>query len=240
MGKLFVVGLGPGGRDLMTLRALEVIKKSDAVVGYKPYIEYIEDLLNGKEVFANSMRGELERCQRAIDYALAGKITSIVSTGDPGIYGMAGPILEMAPESLEVEVVPGVTSQHSAGAELGAPLMHDGANISLSDLLTSYDLIMERVEAAASSDMLISLYNPRSMGRQKHLPQALEIIGRYREGSTPVGIVRDSGRPGTQILITSLDQVDVELMDMKTMVIIGNSKTFIRGGKMITPRGYEL
>lgn len=238
--KLYVVGIGPGGKENLTYRAISALEESQVIVGYGPYLEYVKDFIEGKETIQSGMRAEIERCKAAIDSAKSGKITSIISTGDAGLYGMAGPILELIDDDLEHEIIPGVPAHFSAASDLGAPLMDDGANISLSDLLTPYDLIMERVRACASADMIISLYNPRSKGRTRHLPEAIGIIKKYRDGSTPVGIVRDSGRPGTRVEITNLDQIDFEKVDMKTMVIVGNSKTMVKNGRIITPRGYDL
>ena len=240
--KLYVIGIGPGGIGRMTNEAIDAIKSSDAVVGYKPYLEYVEEFLDGKETFSTGMTGEIERCNHAIDLCESGKVVSVLSTGDAGLYGMAGPIFELVNErnsKIEVVVVPGVSAQFSAAADLGAPLMHDTATISLSDLLTPYDLIMKRVELAAEGDFVIALYNPRSKTRKDHLKNAFDLIKKHRSGKTPVGIVKDSGRPGTEITITSLDEIDYEMVDMKTIVIVGNSSTKILNGKMVTPRGYE-
>lgn len=238
MAKLYVVGIGPGGREDMTLRAIETIKKCDVVVGYKPYLEYVDDLIATKETFNTGMRGEIERCKFAIEKVKEGKNTAIISTGDSGLYGMAGPILELS-EGIEVEIIPGVTAAFSAASELGSPIMHDYASISLSDLLTPWELIMKRVEAAARADFVITIYNPRSNGRPDHLKTAVEKILEYRDPATPVGIVRDSGRPGTMIKTTSLENINFEEIDMLTVLIIGNSQTYLREGIMITPRGYQ-
>lgn len=239
MAKLYVVGIGPGGRQHMTVRAIEVIKSCQAIVGYKPYIGYLGELVEGKELFSTGMMGEIERCQVAIDMVRQGKDTAIISTGDAGLYGMAGPILELA-KDIDVEVIPGVTAAFSAAAELGSPIMHDYASISLSDLLTPWDVIEDRLKRAAQGDFVISIYNPRSKGRRDHLERAIEIILNYRDGKTPVGIVKDSGRPGTSIVITTLDGIDYEGVDMLCVLIIGNSQTYIEGNRVITPRGYDI
>ncbi|MDR7870496.1 MAG: precorrin-3B C(17)-methyltransferase [Tissierellaceae bacterium] len=239
MAKLYVVGIGPGGLEHMTYKAVEVIKKSEVIVGYTPYIEYLGDLADGKELISTGMRGELERCNAAIDMVRNGKDTSIISTGDAGLYGMAGPILELATD-IEVEIIPGVTAAFSAAAELGSPIMHDYASISLSDLLTPWEVIVNRVQKAAEADFVISIYNPKSKGRKAHLEKAIEIILQYRDGSTPVGIVRNSGRPDTNITITTLSEIDYESVDMLCVLIIGNSNTFIRDKQIITPRGYNI
>ncbi len=239
MAKLYVIGIGPGGREHMTLKAVDSIKKSSAIVGYKPYIEYLEELTEGKELFSTGMRGEVERCKKAIDLVKEGKDTAIVSTGDAGLYGMAGPILELSKE-IDVEIVPGVTAGFSAAAELGAPIMHDYASLSLSDLLTPWEVILRRAEKAAEGDFVIQIYNPRSKGRKDHLEKVVEIISKHRKKETPVGIVKNSGRGGNEITITTLDSIDYEKIDMLTVILIGNSNTYIENDKIITPRGYKI
>lgn len=239
MAKLYVVGIGPGGREHMTYKAVEVIKESEVIVGYTPYIEYLGDLVEEKELFSTGMKGEIERCKQAIEMVRKGKTTAIVSTGDAGLYGMAGPILELA-EGIEVEIIPGVTAAFSAASELGSPIMHDYASISLSDLMTPWEVILKRVEKAAEADFVITMYNPRSKGRPEHLEEAIDLVLKHRKPTTPVGIVKDSGRPGTKITITTLGEMDYEMVDMLTVLIIGNSNTYIENDKMITPRGYKL
>lgn len=241
MGKLYVIGIGPGGKEHMTYKAVESIKESDALVGYTPYINYLGDWTEEKEVYSTGMTGEIQRCEKAIELAEAGKTTAIVSTGDAGLYGMAGPILELAEgKDVDVEIIPGVSSSFSAAADLGSPIMHDFATISLSDLMTPLDLIYKRIEKASQSDMVIALYNPRSKGRPDYLEESVKIMLKFKDPKTPVGIVKDSGRPGTIFTITTLDDINYEQVDMLTMVIIGNSQTYIRDGKIITPRGYNI
>ena len=239
MTKIYVVGIGPGGRENMTYRAVEAIKNSDVIVGYTPYIEYLGDLVEGKELFSTGMRGEVERCKQAIEMVRGGKDTSIISTGDAGLYGMAGPILELA-KDIEVEIIPGVTAAFSAAAELGSPIMHDYASISLSDLMTPWEVILNRVDKAADVDLVIAIYNPKSKGRKNHLKESINKILEYRKGTTPVGIVKNSGRLGTEITITTLDNIDYEIVDMLTVLIIGNSNTYIDNNQIITPRGYSI
>lgn len=239
MAKLYVVGIGPGGREHMTFKAVEVIKKSDVIVGYKPYIEYLGDLVEGKELFSTGMKGEIERCKEAIEQVRKGKTTSIISTGDAGLYGMAGPILELA-EGIDVEIIPGVTAAFSAASELGSPIMHDYAAISLSDLMTPWEIILKRVDNAAEADFVLAIYNPRSKGRPEHLEEAINLVRKHRKSTTPVGIVKNSGRPGTEITITTLEEMDFEMVDMLTVLIIGNSNTYVEGDKIITPRGYKI
>ncbi|MDO5725086.1 MAG: precorrin-3B C(17)-methyltransferase [Tissierellia bacterium] len=235
---LYIVGIGPGGRENMTLKAIETIKKCEVIVAYTPYLNYIEDLIEDKEIFSNGMRGEIERCKKAVEFAKSGKDTAIISTGDAGLYGMAGPIYELA-EDIDIEVVPGVTAAFSAASELGAPIMHDCALISLSDLLTPWDLILKRIKMAGEGDFVIALYNPRSKGRPDNLKEALEVLHPFRDDATPVGIVRNSGRDDKTVKLVTFDTIPIEEIDMKTVLIIGNSKTYIKDHKMITPRGYE-
>lgn len=239
MAKLYVIGIGPGGRDHMTYKAVEAIKKSEVIVGYTPYIEYLGQLVDGKELFSTGMKGEIERCKKAIQLVREGKTTAIVSTGDAGLYGMAGPILELA-KDIEVQIVPGVTAAFSAAAELGAPIMHDYASISLSDLMTPWEVILNRVESAGKADFVVAIYNPKSKGRKDHLSQSIDILLKYRDAKTPVGIVKNSGRAGREMTITTLDSIDYEKVDMLTVLIIGNSNTYIENSKMITPRGYKI
>ena len=239
MAKLYVVGLGPGGLEHMTYRAVEVIKSCDVVVGYTYYIELIKELISDQEVISTGMRGEVERCKLAIANTRTGKNTCIVSTGDSGLYGMAGPILELA-EDIEVEVIPGVSSCFSAAAVLGAPIMHDLATISLSDLLTPWELIEKRIELASSADFVIAIYNPRSKGRKEQILKAVEIMLKYKSPDTPVGMVKHSGRDGEESKITTLGNIDYEFIDMMTMVIVGNKNSFVKNEKIVTPRGYDL
>lgn len=239
MAKLYVIGIGPGGREHMTIKAIQAIEDSQAIVGYTPYIDYLEDLVEGKELFSTGMKGEIKRCEKAIDLVKEGKTTSIVSTGDAGLYGMAGPILELAGD-IEVEVVPGVTAAFSAAAELGAPVMHDYASISLSDLMTPWEVILKRVEHAARADFILAIYNPRSKGRKDHLSESVDIVLKFRDPKTPVGIVKNSGREGRNISMTTLDSIEYEKIDMLTVLLVGNTQTYVEKGKMITPRGYNI
>jgi precorrin-3B C17-methyltransferase len=239
MGKLYVVGIGPGGKEHMTLKALEAIEKCDVVVGYTFYIELIKDLVQGKRVIKTGMMGEIERCKKAIEEAGKGFDTCIISTGDAGLYGMAGPILELA-KDIEVEIIPGVTSSFCAAAEVGAPIMHDFCTISLSDLMTPWKIIEKRLHMAAEGDFVIALYNPKSKGRSEHINKAIEIISKYKGLSTPVALVKNAGREGNEKHVLTLETIDYDFIDMMTVVLIGNSNTTIEKGKMITPRGYSL
>ncbi len=239
MAKLYVVGIGPGGKEHLTMKALEVLQKCPIIVGYTYYIDLMRELIEGKTIISTGMTGEIERCKRAIEAVKNGDDTCIISTGDPGLYGMAGPILELA-EGLEVEIVPGVSSAFAAAAEVGAPLMHDMCTISLSDLLTPWEVIEQRLQHAAQADFVIALYNPKSKGRPKHIENAVNILLQYKAAATAAALVKNAGRTGTEIKLTTLAAIDYELIDMKTVVIIGNQTTYIKDGKMITPRGYIL
>ncbi|KZL90819.1 precorrin-3B C(17)-methyltransferase [Clostridium magnum] len=238
MGKLYVVGIGPGGLDYMTLKAVKAIEESEVIVGYTKYIEFINPLIKDKAVVSTGMRGEVERCKQALELA-KDKVVSIVSTGDAGIYGMAGLILEMR-EDEEVEVIPGVTASSAAASIVGAPLMHDNCNISLSDLMTPYDLIKKRVSLAAEGDFIISLYNPKSHGRPLYLKECMDIIRNHRQGNTPVAVVKNALRDGEKSTIFTLETFDDSEVDMFSIVIIGNSKSYIKDGQFITPRGYQV
>jgi precorrin-3B C17-methyltransferase len=239
MAKLYVVGIGPGGREHLTIKAIEVLQKSSVIVGYTFYIELIQEFIEGKTVISTGMKGEIERCKQAIAQVRKGYDTCIVSTGDPGLYGMAGPAFELA-ENIDVEVVPGVSSVFCAAAEVGAPIMHDFCTISLSDLLTPWERIEKRLEFAAQADFVIAIYNPKSKGRPKHLERAIDILKRYKGATTPVALVKNAGREGNEQKLVTLSSIDETFVDMRTVVIVGNKQTYIKNGKMITPRGYSL
>ncbi|HYE81690.1 MAG TPA: precorrin-3B C(17)-methyltransferase [Clostridia bacterium] len=239
MAKVYVAGIGPGGIDHMTLKALETIRKCDVIVGYSFYMELVKDIIAGKKIIKTGMKGEIERCRIAVEEARKGLDTCIISTGDPGLYGMAGPVLELA-EDMEVEIIPGVTSSFCAAAEVGAPIMHDFCTISLSDLLTPWEVIEKRLHNAAEGDFVIALYNPKSKGRPDNINRAAEILLEHMNPSTPAALVRNAGREGNDRRIVTLDTMDYDFIDMMTMVIIGNSNTYVKNGRMITPRGYAL
>jgi precorrin-3B C17-methyltransferase len=238
MGKLYVVGIGPGGLEHMTIRARQAIEESQIIVGYTKYIQMVKPLLEGKEIFSTGMMGEEERCEKALELS-KDSVVSVISTGDAGIYGMAGLILQMS-KGEDIEVIPGVTASSSAASILGAPLMHDNCNISLSDLMTPYELIKKRVQLAAEGDFVISLYNPRSNGRPHYLKEAIGIVSKYRKGSTPISVVKHALRDGQETEIFTIDSFDDSKVDMFSIVIIGNSQTYVKDGRMITPRGYNL
>ena len=240
-GSIIVVGIGPGAPGLLTPDAQLAIEKADLVLGYKTYINLIRDLLAGKVIVSSGMRQETERCRQALEAALQGKEVVLVSSGDPGVYGMAGLMYEMAAgTSVQVTIVPGITAACAAAALLGAPLMHDFAVISLSDLLTEPAVIARRVESAAKADFVICLYNPASRTREEPFRACCRILVEYRSPFTPVGIVRNVYRQDQSILITRLDELASQNVDMLTIIIVGNSCTNLIDGKMVTPRGYKL
>lgn len=240
---IYVIGIGPGCRELMTEQSINAINDAEVIVGYKTYINLIEEFIGDKEVVQNGMRKEVDRCQEAIEIAKTGKKVAVISSGDAGIYGMAGLILELITKQdldIKVKVVPGVTASIGAAAVLGAPIMHDFCHISLSDLMTPWEVIEKRLRLAAEADFVICLYNPRSKGRSEHLAKAFKIMGEFKDGSVPVGIVKDVGRKDEEKFICTFDTMDFERVDMTTMVIIGNKSTYIKNDLMITPRGYTV
>ena len=238
---IYVVGLGPGNRDQMTQRAIDTLDGCDVIIGYKAYIDLIKDDYKGKaELIASPMKGEAARCQDALERSLRGETVGVISSGDPGVYGMAGIMLEIAQGKTSVEIIPGMTAANSAAAVLGAPLMHDFAVISLSDLLTPWELIEKRLTAAGEADFCICLYNPVSHGRPHHLRKAIEILLRSKAPETPAGWVRNIGRNGEEYRITTLREMADEQLDMFCTVVIGNSATRNENGRMVTPRGYRI
>lgn len=240
-GKIYVVGMGPGNKENMTFRAYKVLEESDIIIGHKTYIALAEKIFPNKKMIKSAMKKEIERCEETLKLAEEGNIVALISSGDAGIYGMAGIMLEVAENSnIEVEVIPGVTSAISSAAIVGAPIMHDHATISLSNLLTDWELIKKRIALASEGDFVISLYNPKSHGRQELINEAVSIMLKYKNKNTPVAIIRNAGREGEEYNITTLnDMLNFEI-NMFTTVIIGNSKTFVKSGKMITPRGYKV
>ncbi|MCX7746405.1 MAG: precorrin-3B C(17)-methyltransferase [Clostridia bacterium] len=242
MSKIYVVGLGPGRPEELTPRAKEAIEKADAVVGYKTYIELIKDYFPGKSFFSSGMTKEVERCKMVLEKALSGQTVALVSSGDSGIYGMAGLMLEIVEKSdapVTVEVIPGITAASAAAAVLGAPLMHDFTVISLSDLMTPWELIQRRLECAALGDFVIAIYNPKSKGRSGYIEIARNILLKYRKEDTPVGIVRNAGRKDEKATVTTLNKMPEQEIDMFSVVIVGNSMSYAANGKIITPRGYD-
>lgn len=252
-GKVFVVGTGPGSIDHITPYAQKCIRNADVIVGYGTYLDLIQELTRGKEIISTGMTQEIDRCRKAIELAGEGKDVAVVSGGDPGVYAMAGLVLELMKKDADdapakrshaatmpsVEIIPGISALNACASRLGAPLMHDFAAISLSDRLTPWETIEKRLEAAAAADFVIALYNPKSKGRAGHIGRAGEIILGHRPPETPVGIVKAAMRENEIIIITDLEQMLSHDIDMQSTVIIGNSKSFIWNGLIITPRGYE-
>ena len=245
MGKISVVGIGPASLDDMTYRARRTIEEATTVVGYKRYIELIRELVDGKKVLDTGMTQEIDRCRAALKAASEGETVVVISSGDAGIYGMAGLVLELLVKMDEAEkpefggVIPGVSAMSAAAGLLGAPIMHDFVVISLSDLLTPWEIIQERAELAAQGDFVTALYNPRSNKRVGQIKAVQEIFLRHRAPETPVGIVTGASRANEATLISTLGDFTKEDINMFSIVIIGNSKTRTVGDWMITPRGYQ-
>jgi cobalt-precorrin 5A hydrolase/precorrin-3B C17-methyltransferase len=238
-GRLSLVGLGPGDDALIPPLAREALAASELVVGLGQYVERIRHLLRpGTRLSTPPLGSEVERAKEALAEARAGGSVALVSSGDAGVYAMASPALELAGEDVDVTVVPGVTAAQAAASLLGSPLGHDHCSISLSDLLTPWEIIQERVRAAAEADFVVSLYNPRSKGRDWQLGKACEILLGHRSPDTPVGIVRDAYREEQRVILTDLGSLRPESVDMLTVVIIGSSRTEVRSKRMVTPRGY--
>ncbi len=241
-GSLTVVGIGPGTLALTTPAASEALEQADIILGYKTYVSLIDGLAPRVPRETSGMRSEVERAARAIDLARAGKRVALVSGGDPGIYGMAGLVFEVLRErghdDLAVEVIPGVPALCAVAALLGAPLMHDFAAISLSDLLLPLDEILWRLDLAAQADFVLCLYNPQGRNRTEPFRRACEVLARHRAPSTPVGVVRSAYREGQAVTVTTLADLPQSEVDMTTLVIVGNSRTFVHSGRMVTPRGY--
>lgn len=238
-----MVGIGPGGKQDRTFRAEAAIAASDVVVGYRPYLKSIEDLTAGKRLLSSGMTREVDRCQAAIELAEQGDVVALVSSGDSGIYGMAGLAIELVAErknAVPVEIVPGVTSSTALAARLGAPLMLDFACISLSDLLVPWETIRVRLQAVAAADLVTALYNPRSKKRVKQLDEAAEIFRKHRPGSTPVGIGTAVGTEEERIVVSNLDNFLSEDIAMRSIVVIGNRSSRVIDGFFITPRGYSV
>ena len=239
--KLYCIGIGPAGEAQMTLRAVRALEKCDCVAGYGLYLDLIANLIEGKERIQTGMTREVDRCAAAIEAAKAGRTVAVVSSGDAGVYGMAGLLLELcenAPE-IEVEIIPGITAACSGGAVLGAPLTNDFACVSLSDLLTPWEVIEQRLRGAAAGDFCIALYNPASRKRTDHLRRACDILLETYPPETVCGIVRSIGREGEVYRLTTLGALRDTAVDMLTTAFIGNSRTKVINGRMVTPRGYR-
>lgn len=244
-GKLLLVGFGPGSEEHLTLRAKKAIEEAECVIGYRTYIDLVRHLISGKEVIQTGMTEEIERASHAVDLAYQGRTVALVSSGDVGIYGMAGLAFEVLADrgwtgsEIAVEVIPGVTALSSCASVLGAPLMHDFASISLSDLLTPWDVIVKRLHAAAEADFVVALYNPKSSKRVRQIEEAQEIFLKYRSPDTPVGIVKSAMREGESIVLSTISDMLTHPIGMLTTILIGNSQTRIFQNRMVTPRGYH-
>ena len=251
------MGTGPGNLEHMSQHAQEIIKSVDCIIGYKTYVDLVKPLISVQKIISSSMKKEVERVKLAIETALSNKSTALISSGDAGVYAMAGLTFEICKEmnitlvsgnnnvqtkkdlALKIEVIPGIPALCSGASLLGAPLTHDFAVISLSDLLTDWKLIEKRVEAAAKADFVIVFYNPKSKKRDWQLAKALEIISNYRDKKTPVGIVINAMRHDQKIQITDIKNLDLNIVNMTTTIFVGNSNTFSFDNFMVTPRGYS-
>ncbi|MEU3196983.1 precorrin-3B C(17)-methyltransferase [Streptomyces sp. NPDC006996] len=239
-GRLAVVGLGPGARDLLTPRARAELRRASVLVGLDQYVDQIRDLLRpGTRVLESGLGAEEERARTAVAEARRGRAVALIGSGDAGVYAMASPALAEASDDIDVVGVPGVTAALAAGALLGSPLGHDHVSISLSDLHTPWEVIERRVRAAAEADLVVTFYNPRSRGRDWQLPKALAILAEHREPETPAGAVRNASRADESSRLTTLAALDPATVDMMTVVTVGNTATRAIAGRMVTPRGYR-
>ena len=241
MNKLYVVGIGPGAYEKMTIEAANALKNSDVIIGYTVYVDLVKEHFSGKEFLTTPMKKEVDRCVMAFEEAMKGKTVSMICSGDAGVYGMAGLIYELSIDypPIEIEIIPGITAACSGAAVLGAPLIHDFAIISLSDLLTPWELIETRLHSAAKADFVICLYNPSSKKRSDYLEKACSIIMEHQSPDTVCGYVKNIGREGQTSQLLTLKELAVTKVDMFTTVYIGNSQTKVINRKMVTPRGYR-
>ena len=239
---IYVIGIGPGGIDEITPKALNALNECEIISGYSRYIELIRSHFPGKTFMSYSMRQELKRCHDALALSREDKNVALISSGDSGVYGMAGLMLEVSSGSgEEIRIIPGITASSSCAAILGAPLMNDYVTISLSDLMTDWKIIERRLIASCEGDFVICIYNPASNHRHDNFIRACEILIHHgRDKNTPAGYVRNAGRDDEFMKVTTLGEIMNERIDMLCTVIIGNSKSYVLNGKMITPRGYEL
>jgi len=240
---LNVVGLGPGAEDLMAPRAKKAIESAEIVIGYRTYLDLVRDCIPASaEVISSSMMQEIDRCRKALELAESGKNVALVCGGDPGIYALAGLVFELARSTdsrVNIEVIPGIAAVNGCAAILGAPLMHDFAAISLSDLMTPWEVIEKRIEAAGQADFVLAIYNPKSKKRTTQIVRAQEILLTHRAPETPVGIVQGASRENQSVVLTTLGEMLHQEIGMQTTVLIGNSQTFIWNERMVTPRGYS-
>ncbi len=241
MSRLYVVGIGPGAYEEMTIRAVRTLEQCQVIVGYTVYVELVQKYFPGKEYLTTPMRQEIKRCRLALESAEAGKVTAMICSGDGGVYGMSGVLLELCADypQVSLEMVPGVTAAVSGAALLGAPLMHDFAVISLSDLMTPWEVIEGRLQSAAKGDFVICLYNPSSKKRADYLRRACDILLQYRKDDNLCATVKNIGREGTCTELYTLKELRDVQVDMFTTVFVGNSSTKAVNGKLVTPRGYQ-
>ena len=238
-GRLALVGLGPGARDLLAPRAVAELRRASVVAGLDQYLDQVRDLLRpGTRLLSSGLGAEEERARAAVTEAQRGHAVALVGSGDAGVYSMASPALSLAGEDIDVVTVPGITANLAAAALLGAPLGHDHAVISLSDLNTPWEMIERRVRAAADGDFVVTFYNPRSRARDWQLRAALDLLGAHRPASTPAAIIRNANRPGQLITVTTLGKLETAAVDMLSLVLVGCSTTQMVAGRMVTPRGY--
>lgn len=242
MSKIYVVGIGPGEYEQMTMKAVNALQNSDVIVGYTVYVDLVMTYFPEKEFLTTPMKKEVERCVLAFEEAKKGKTVSVICSGDAGVYGMSGLILELGEQypTINIEIISGVTAALAGGAILGAPLIHDFAVISLSDLLTPWEKIENRLECAAKADFSICLYNPSSKKRLDYLQKACDIVLKYSKPETICGMVCNIGRDGESMCVMILEELREARADMFTTVFIGNSQTKIINGRMVTPRGYDI
>ncbi|RIV28115.1 precorrin-3B C(17)-methyltransferase [Alicyclobacillaceae bacterium I2511] len=245
-GKISIIGFGPGSEEHLTQRARNAISECEVILGYNTYIRLVQPLLTGQEIVRTGMTEEVSRAQKAVELAKEARQVAVISSGDPGVYGMAGLVFEVLIEQgwqpgdvPEVEVIPGIAAVQSCASLVGAPIMHDACTISLSDHLTPWEVIARRVEAAAAADFVIALYNPRSGRRTQQIVETQRILLIHRAPETPVALVKSAYRVGQQIVRTTLAEMLEYEIGMLTTVLIGNSMTFWHGDLMITPRGYQ-
>ncbi len=242
MNKIYVVGIGPGAYEKMTVEAAKTLESCDVIVGYTVYVDLVREHFPGKAFLTTPMRKEAERCRLAFEQAAAGKTVAMICSGDAGVYGMSGLMLEIGTEypGVEVETICGVTAAVSGAAVLGAPLIHDFAVISLSDLLTPWEKIEKRLLLAAEADFVVCLYKPSSKKRHDYLQKACELMLRHKSPETVCGTVSQIGREGEQMCLCTLQELQGMQVDMFTTVFIGNSQTRVIDGRMVTPRGYRV
>ena len=240
--KIYAIGLGPGSVGLLSPQAEKIIKSCDVIAGYTTYLKLFPELFADKEIIGNGMRGELKRCREALEASLQGKKVAVISSGDAGIYGMAGLLLELIEEdrysNIELEIIPGITAASAAGALLGAPLMNDFCVLSLSDLMTPAEVIMKRIKAAAAADLVTVLYNPAGKKRRELLSKTIDCFRQYLAPDAPVGIVHDASRENESYSICKISDFPFDEIDMTSLLVIGNSNTIINNNRMYTRRGY--